>query len=156
MYNVPIVFNNQKSRAAALALVELYGSVGVWGCGRMGEFWMADCKCQIFISHPKSAICSPIRPHPHTPTLPNNSTNARAAARLFWLLKTNVDFVQGELVCNVPCFFGEEPGFYQFRVGAEGYVYEVHELSAAYAISEGDCPSFREGPVRLNFGLRRE
>ena len=43
-------------------------------------------------------------------------------------LSSNVEFVQGELICSVPCSFGEEPGFYQFRVGAEGYASEVHEL----------------------------
>ena len=71
-------------------------------------------------------------------------------------LSSNVEFVQWELICSVPCFFGEEPGFYQFWVGAEGYAYEAHELTAAYAIMEEGCPSFREGGVRLDFELRRE
>ena len=71
-------------------------------------------------------------------------------------LSSNVTFSQGELTCTVPCFFAEEPGFYQFRVGAGGYLFTVHELSADYKISGNGCPSIREGPVKLNFGLRPE
>ncbi len=71
-------------------------------------------------------------------------------------LSSNVEFVQWELICSVPCFFGEEPGFYQFWVEAEGYAREVHELTAAYAIIEKGCSSFNDGGVRLDFELRRE
>ncbi len=71
-------------------------------------------------------------------------------------LSSNVEFVQRRLICNVPCSFGEVPGFYQFWVGAEGYAYKAHELSAAYAIFEDGCPSFSEGGVRLDFELRQE
>ncbi len=71
-------------------------------------------------------------------------------------LSSNVEFVQGQLLCSPPCSFGEEPGFYQFWVGAEGYASEVLELTAAYEIFEDDCPSFSDGGVRLDFELRRE
>ena len=71
-------------------------------------------------------------------------------------LSSNVEFVQGHLLCSPPCSFGEEPGFYQFWVGAEGYAREVHELTAAYAILEEGCPSFSDEGVRFDFELRRE
>ena len=79
-----------------------------------------------------------------------------SGAMLVTELSSNVEFVQGHLICTVPCFFGEVPGFYQLWVGAEGYRIELHELTAAYAIREEGCPSFSEGAVRLNFELRRQ
>ncbi len=79
-----------------------------------------------------------------------------SGAQLVTELSSNVEFVQGHLICSPPCSFGEVPGFYQFWVAAEGYAREVHELTAAYAIFEEGCPSLSEGGVRLDFELRRE
>ena len=79
-----------------------------------------------------------------------------SGAQLVTELSSNVEFVQGHLICSPPCSFGEVPGFYQFWVAAEGYAREVHELTAAYAILEEGCPSISDGGVRFDFELRRE
>ena len=79
-----------------------------------------------------------------------------SGAQLVTELSSNVEFVQGHLICSPPCSFGEVPGFYQLWVEAEDYAREVHELTAAYAIMEKGCSSFNDGGVRLDFELRRE
>ena len=55
----------------------------------------------------------------------------------------------GELICTVPCGFGNEDGTYDLSITGDGLQPQVVSTDAHYDRVWGNCPSFSEGATKI-------
>ena len=64
-----------------------------------------------------------------------------------------VEYAANMLNCVVPCGFGDESGYYEMVIEADGVPQQTVSFSAQYAQCWGSCPSFCAGATAVNLQL---